>query len=134
MTHLHHSLAQRAWKRYQRSCSVGQNRFRGLTRASKPSARKLADQGVEIFGVSLTVGNESEVRKAFEGANIIFVSLSRYLYYFGQTSHLDFKVVTNYWKHMNMQRVSLISDVASFFKSGDRRGGNDGQYRKGGWR
>ena len=51
-------------------------RFRGLTRdTTKPSARKLADQGVEMFCVSLTVGNESEVRKAFEGANIIFVSL-----------------------------------------------------------
>jgi hypothetical protein len=84
-------------------------RFRGLTRdPSKPSARKLADQGVEIFSVSLTVGNESEVRKAFEGANIIFVGLSRYLYYFGQTSNLDFKVVTNFWEHMNMQRVGLI--------------------------
>ena len=55
-------------------------RLRGLTRdPTKASARKLANEGVEMVGVSLTVGKESEVRKAFEGANIIFVSW--YLYH-----------------------------------------------------
>jgi uncharacterized protein YbjT (DUF2867 family) len=50
-------------------------RLRGLTRdPTKPSARQLAEQDVEMLGISLTVDNEPEVRKAFEGANIVFVS------------------------------------------------------------
>jgi uncharacterized protein YbjT (DUF2867 family) len=50
-------------------------RLRGFTRdPTKASAVQLAKQGVEIVGVSLDVGNESAVRKAFEGANIAFVS------------------------------------------------------------
>src|SRR6266436_1134561 len=50
-------------------------RFRGLTRdSSKPSARSLTSQGVEMVSVSLTVDNKSAVLKAFEGANIAFVS------------------------------------------------------------
>jgi len=50
-------------------------RLRGFTRdPTKPSAVQLTKQGVEVVGVSLDVGNESAVRKAFEGANIAFVS------------------------------------------------------------
>jgi len=50
-------------------------RLRGLTRdTSKPAARKLIDQGVEVVGVSISVDNAEKVHKAFEGANIVFVS------------------------------------------------------------
>jgi uncharacterized protein YbjT (DUF2867 family) len=50
-------------------------RLRGLTRdASKPAAQAFAAQGVEIVSVSLTVDNAVNVRKAFEGADIAFVS------------------------------------------------------------
>jgi uncharacterized protein YbjT (DUF2867 family) len=50
-------------------------RMRGLTRdPTKPSARELANQGVEMVQISLTVEHEPAVLKAFEGANIVFVS------------------------------------------------------------
>lgn len=49
-------------------------RFRGLTRnASKPVAQALAQRGVEIFQVDLSVENEPSVVEAFKGANISFV-------------------------------------------------------------
>lgn len=49
-------------------------RIRGLTRdATKPAAQKLADQGVEMISVSLTVENADAVRTAFSGGSIIFV-------------------------------------------------------------
>jgi len=61
-------------------------RIRGLTRdPTKPSARGLTTLGVEMVGVSLVLGNESEVLKAFEGANIVFA-------------------MTNFWEHMDKQR------------------------------
>lgn len=61
-------------------------RLRGLTRdPTKPLARELAKKGVQMAGVSLTVDNEAEVRKAFEGANIVFA-------------------MTNFWEHLNKQR------------------------------
>jgi hypothetical protein len=50
-------------------------RLRGLTRnITKPSARELANQGVEIVQISLTVENEPAVLRSFEGAKIVFVS------------------------------------------------------------
>jgi uncharacterized protein YbjT (DUF2867 family) len=50
-------------------------RLRGLTRdASKPAARKLIDQGVEMVSVSISADNAEKVHQAFEGANIAFVS------------------------------------------------------------
>jgi len=61
-------------------------RIRGLTRdPSKPAAQAFAAQGVQIIGVSLTVDNAAGVRKAFEGADIIFT-------------------VTNFNEHMDKQR------------------------------
>jgi len=61
-------------------------RIRGLTRdPTKPAAVELTNQGVQMVGVSLTVENELEVRKAFEGANIVFA-------------------MTNFWEHMSKQR------------------------------
>ncbi|KAJ7468470.1 NAD(P)-binding protein, partial [Mycena latifolia] len=61
-------------------------RIRGLTRdVSKPAARKLAAQGVEMVNVSLTVDNVDEVRKAFAGANIAFI-------------------VTSFWEHLDKTR------------------------------
>ncbi|KIM86166.1 hypothetical protein PILCRDRAFT_86767 [Piloderma croceum F 1598] len=48
-------------------------RFRGLTRdTSKPAARKLIDQGVEMVGVSISADNAEKVHQAFEGASIAF--------------------------------------------------------------
>ena len=50
-------------------------RIRGLTRdTSKPAALKLKAQGAELFSVSISVENADMVHKAFEGANIAFVS------------------------------------------------------------
>ena len=50
-------------------------RIRGLTRdPSKPAALKLKAHGVELFSVSISVENADKVHKAFEGANIAFVS------------------------------------------------------------
>jgi len=85
-------------------------RVRGLTRdPTKPSARELANQGVEMVQVSLTVENEPVVLKAFEGANIVFVSppvimpiqLSCSSSRYGGIS----KAMTNFWEHMSKQRV-----------------------------
>ncbi|KAJ7755982.1 NAD(P)-binding protein [Mycena metata] len=61
-------------------------RIRGLTRdASKPAAQTFAAQGVQIVSVSLTTDNVGNVRKAFEGADIVFA-------------------VTNFNEHMDKQR------------------------------
>ncbi|KAJ6561541.1 NAD(P)-binding protein [Mycena vulgaris] len=61
-------------------------RIRGLTRdANKPAAQAFAAQGIQIVGVSLTVGNAARVREAFEGADIAFV-------------------VTNFNEHMDKER------------------------------
>ncbi|EJD54869.1 NAD(P)-binding protein [Auricularia subglabra TFB-10046 SS5] len=61
-------------------------RLRGLTRdASKPAALKLKELGVEVVSVDITVGNEAAVRKAFEGAEVIFA-------------------VTNFWEHTIKER------------------------------
>ena len=50
-------------------------RIRGLTRdTSKPAALKLKAQGAELISVSISVENGDMVQKAFEGANIAFVS------------------------------------------------------------
>jgi uncharacterized protein YbjT (DUF2867 family) len=62
-------------------------RLRGLTRdPAKPTARELANQGVEMVGVLLTVDNKPAVPKAFEGANIVFVS-HRFLYHLLRVAH-----------------------------------------------
>ncbi|KAF8212784.1 hypothetical protein K438DRAFT_2167707 [Mycena galopus ATCC 62051] len=61
-------------------------RIRGLTRdATKPAAAAFAKLGAEVVSVSLTVGNEDAVRKAFAGANIVFA-------------------VTNFNEHFSMER------------------------------
>jgi uncharacterized protein YbjT (DUF2867 family) len=50
-------------------------RIRGLTRdATKPAAKAFADQGVDIVTISLTIENAANVREAFKGADIAFVS------------------------------------------------------------
>jgi uncharacterized protein YbjT (DUF2867 family) len=49
-------------------------RMRGLTRdASKPSAQALAKQGVEVVSCNVSVENETQVQKAFEGASFVSV-------------------------------------------------------------
>jgi len=61
-------------------------RLRGLTRdASKPAARKLIDQGVEMVSVSISADNAEKVHQASEGANIAFT-------------------MTNFWDHTNKQK------------------------------
>ncbi|KAJ6535771.1 NAD(P)-binding protein, partial [Mycena capillaripes] len=48
-------------------------RIRGFTRdAQTPVATAFAALGVELIAVSLTVGNEDGVRKAFAGSDIVF--------------------------------------------------------------
>jgi uncharacterized protein YbjT (DUF2867 family) len=50
-------------------------RIRGITRdVTKPAAQKLASQGVEMVNVALSVENADTVRKAFLGADMVFVS------------------------------------------------------------
>ncbi|KAJ6480483.1 NAD(P)-binding protein [Mycena vitilis] len=61
-------------------------RIRGLTRdAQRPAAKAWAELGAEIVSVSLSVGNEADVRAAFSGANIVFA-------------------VTNFNEHFNEER------------------------------
>jgi len=61
-------------------------RLRGLTRdTSKPAARKLVDQGVEMVGVSIGTDNAKKVHQALEGASIVFG-------------------MTNFWDHTDKQR------------------------------
>lgn len=50
-------------------------RIVGLTRdPSKPAAHVFAEKGVELRGVDIAVGNKDGVIKAFEGAEILYVS------------------------------------------------------------
>jgi uncharacterized protein YbjT (DUF2867 family) len=50
-------------------------RVRAFTRdATKPAAQALVKIGVEVVVISLVVDNVQHVRKAFEGANMAFVS------------------------------------------------------------
>ncbi|KAJ6463113.1 hypothetical protein C8R47DRAFT_1238604 [Mycena vitilis] len=68
-------------------------RTRGLTcDATKPAAEAFAGQGVEIVSVSLTVDNAANVRKAFAGADIVFV-------------------VTNFNEHMDKQRGLMAGGI-----------------------
>ncbi|KAJ7228126.1 NAD(P)-binding protein [Mycena haematopus] len=73
-------------------------RIRGLTRdAKKPAATAFAKLGVAVVEVSLTVGNEANVRKAFAGADIVFA-------------------VTNFTEHLDPEREiaegKLLVDAA----------------------
>ncbi|KZW02472.1 NAD(P)-binding protein [Exidia glandulosa HHB12029] len=61
-------------------------RIRGLTRdTAKPASIKLKEMGVEVVQVDIAVGKEAAVRRAFQGADIIFG-------------------VTDYWQHMSPER------------------------------
>jgi len=61
-------------------------RLRGLTRdPTKPAAKSLEAQGVHMVQVNLQAENVDAIRKAFEGADIIFA-------------------VTNYWEHQSKVR------------------------------
>ncbi|KAJ7686598.1 NmrA-domain-containing protein [Mycena olivaceomarginata] len=61
-------------------------RIRGITRdVTKPAAQKLASQGVEMVNVALSVENADTVRKAFLGADMVFI-------------------VTNFWEHLDKTR------------------------------
>jgi len=52
-------------------------RLRALTRdASKPAAKKLAEQGAEVVSVTLSADNLEGAKRAFEGADIAFVRLA----------------------------------------------------------
>ncbi|KAH6917986.1 NAD(P)-binding protein, partial [Coprinopsis sp. MPI-PUGE-AT-0042] len=61
-------------------------RIRALTRdVSKPSAKKLADQGIELFLVNLTADYKAKIVEAYTGADVVFF-------------------VTDFWDHMDAQR------------------------------
>ncbi|KAI3585604.1 NAD(P)-binding protein [Fusarium oxysporum f. sp. albedinis] len=61
-------------------------RIRGLTRdATKPKAKALADQGVEVVSCNLSADNKDGIRKAFAGATYVFI-------------------MTNFWEHMDERR------------------------------
>ncbi|KZV80219.1 NAD(P)-binding protein [Exidia glandulosa HHB12029] len=73
-------------------------RIRGLTRdASKPAAKSLVQEGIEVHTVNLVVENASAVKAAFQGADIAFL-------------------VTNFWEHLDMAREvaegKLLVDAA----------------------
>ncbi|KAH6917987.1 hypothetical protein BKA70DRAFT_1416013 [Coprinopsis sp. MPI-PUGE-AT-0042] len=62
------------------------HRIHALTRdVTKPSARKLADQGIEVVSVNLTSNNKAKAVEAYTGADVVFS-------------------VTNFWEHMDPQR------------------------------
>jgi uncharacterized protein YbjT (DUF2867 family) len=93
-------------------------RIRGLTRdTSKPSAQALAKRGVEVVACNISVGNEAEVREAFEGASFVFVRVPRPPY--SRTPILTrlSQIVTNYWEHVNKARETaegkLMVDAAN---------------------
>lgn len=51
-------------------------RLVGLTRnLTKPSSKEWESRGVEMKEVTIAVGNEDQVRAAFQGIDIVFVSL-----------------------------------------------------------
>ncbi|KAJ7343685.1 NmrA-like domain-containing protein, partial [Mycena albidolilacea] len=61
-------------------------RIRGITRdVTKPATQKLGSQGVEMVNVALSVENADTVRKAFLGADMVFI-------------------VTNFWEHLDKTR------------------------------
>lgn len=52
-------------------------RVRGLTRdVSKPKAKALENQGVEVVSCNLSADNAAGIEKAFAGAKYVFVSLA----------------------------------------------------------
>ncbi|CAA7268601.1 unnamed protein product [Cyclocybe aegerita] len=58
-------------------------RIRGLTRdVSKPAAKALTEQGVEMLSVNLVIENKAQVVEAYKGANIVFA-------------------MTNFWEHLD---------------------------------
>ncbi|KAF7296194.1 NmrA domain-containing protein [Mycena chlorophos] len=74
-------------------------RLRGLTRdVSRPAAQAYAAKGVELVSVAISVGNEDGVKKAFEGAEIVFA-------------------VTNFEEHISAEREiaegKLMVDAAA---------------------
>ncbi|KAK7028507.1 NmrA domain-containing protein [Favolaschia claudopus] len=61
-------------------------RVRGFTRDNtKPAAKALEKQGVEVTGLNLVVENKDEIYKAFAGADYAFL-------------------VTNFWEHVNGEK------------------------------
>ncbi|KZV94018.1 NAD(P)-binding protein [Exidia glandulosa HHB12029] len=61
-------------------------RLRGLTRDdTKPAAQAMMELGVEVVAVTISVGNEAAVLRAFHGADIVFS-------------------VTNFWEHLDVSR------------------------------
>ncbi len=56
-------------------------RIRGLTRdPSKPAAQALSQQGVEMVAAALYADKKDDAIKAFEGADILFVSFLSYAF------------------------------------------------------
>ncbi|KAH6974342.1 NAD(P)-binding protein [Ilyonectria sp. MPI-CAGE-AT-0026] len=61
-------------------------RVRGLTRdVTKPKAKALENQGVEVFSCNLSADNAAGIQKAFAGAKYVFI-------------------MTNFWEHMDEHR------------------------------
>jgi uncharacterized protein YbjT (DUF2867 family) len=55
-------------------------RLVGLTRSvTQPASKEWENRGVEMREVTVAVGNEAQVRAAFEGADIVFVGRKRCL-------------------------------------------------------
>lgn len=51
-------------------------RLVGITRdVSKPASKEWEQRGVRMRQATVAVGNESAVREAFEGAEVVFVSV-----------------------------------------------------------
>jgi hypothetical protein len=77
--HWHH----RQTRRQCRQCSLASSkpyRLVGLTRdASKPASKEWERKGIEMKEVTIAVGNEDQLRAAFKGADIVFVSVSLHI-------------------------------------------------------
>ncbi len=57
-------------------------RLVGLTRdTEKPASKEWQSKGVDMKAATIAVGNEGQVREAFKGADIVFVSLLLHIVY-----------------------------------------------------
>jgi nucleoside-diphosphate-sugar epimerase len=95
--------------------SIKPYRMRGLTRdASKPNAQSPVKRGIEVVSCNICVGNEAEVRKAFEGASYVLVGTLERVRSLNVPTNKQ--AVTNYWEHVDkaceIAEGKLMADVA----------------------
>lgn len=83
-------------------------RIRALTRdASKPKAKALADLGAEVISIDLKPENKDDIVKAYKGADAVFVGSA--LLFCDKETHKFLKAVTNFWEHVDKERVRELA-------------------------